>query len=256
MGSTMQHKPGWIRKFHKPDSPERLPLLIFPHAGAGASAYRILSKAFSAHYDVIIFQYPGRQDRAGEPALTSLQDIAAGAFAEFRMSNYNRDVPIVAFGHSMGALVSFEFVRLALAAGVDVRQLTISAAVAPSRAEYRKPTPEDDDELLDHLIMLEGINSDVLASREIMRLSLPAIKADHKASETYRCPETVRVATRIHAIGGDRDPIVSMADLYGWQRHGDDVEVTMFEGGHFYLHNHVAAIAELLAEQAHPAPAV
>ncbi|WP_054815846.1 thioesterase II family protein [Nocardia arizonensis] len=248
----MQHKPGWIRKFHKPDSPERLPLLIFPHAGAGASAYRALSKASSAHYDVIVFQYPGRQDRAGEPALTSLQDIATGAFAEFRMSGYNRDVPIVAFGHSMGALVSFEFVRLALAAGVDVRQLTVSAAVAPSRAEYREPTPEDDDELLDHLVMLEGIDSDVLASREIMRLALPAIKADHKASEAYRCPETVRVATRVHAIGGDRDPIVSMADLQGWRRHGDDVEITMFEGGHFYLNNHVDAVAELLAEQADP----
>ncbi|GAA5082323.1 thioesterase II family protein [Nocardia iowensis] len=246
----MQHKPGWIRKFHKPDSPGRLPLLIFPHAGAGASAYRALSKAFSAHYDVIIFQYPGRQDRAKEPALTSLQDIAAGAFGEFRMSEYNRDEPIIAFGHSMGALVSFEFVRLALAAGVDVRQLTVSAAVAPSRAEYRTPTPEDDDELLDHLIMLEGINSDVLASREIMRMSLPAIKADHKASEAYRCPANVRVGTRIHAIGGDRDPIVSMADLHGWHQHGDDVEVTMFEGGHFYLNNHVEAMAELLAKDA------
>ncbi|MEU7765383.1 alpha/beta fold hydrolase [Nocardia sp. NPDC049190] len=251
----MQHKPGWIRKFHKPDSPERLPLLIFPHAGAGASAYRALSKALSEHYDVIVFQYPGRQDRVKEPALTSLQDIASGAFAEFRTSEYNRAAPIVVFGHSMGALVSFEFVGLALAVGIDVRQLTVSAAVAPSRGEYRKPTPEDDDELLDHLIMLEGISSDVLASREIMRLSLPAIKADHKASEAYRCARTARVATRIHAIGGDRDPIVSMADLHGWHQHGDDVEVTLFEGGHFYLHQHIDAIAELLAEQAHPAPA-
>lgn len=252
----MQHKPGWIRKFHKPDSPGRLPLLIFPHAGAGASAYRTLSQAFSEHYDVIIFQYPGRQDRAKEPALTSLPDIAAGAFAEFRMSGYNRGEPIVVFGHSMGALVSFEFARLALATGVEVRQLTVSAAVAPSRAEYRTPTPEDDDELLDHLIKLEGINSDVLASREIMRMSLPAIKADHKASEAYRCPASVRIATRIHAIGGDRDPIVSMADLHGWHQHGDDVEVTMFEGGHFYLHDHIPAIAELLGKDAYPGPAV
>ncbi|MEV6427915.1 alpha/beta fold hydrolase [Nocardia sp. NPDC051463] len=252
----MQHKPGWIRKFHKPDSPDRLPLLIFPHAGAGASAYRNLSKAFSENYDVIIFQYPGRQDRANEPAETSLSGLAAGAFAEFRLSAHNRDVPIVVFGHSMGALVSFEFVRLAAAAGIEVRQLTVSAAVAPSRAAYRKPTPEDDDELLDHLIMLEGINSDVLASREIIRLSLPAIKADHRASEAYTCPESVRVGTRIHAIGGDRDPIVSMADLHGWHQHADDVEVTMFEGGHFYLNNHVDAVAELLAKQAQPGSTV
>ncbi|MFI7671165.1 thioesterase II family protein [Nocardia sp. NPDC049526] len=248
----MQMQHGWIRKFHKPDSPDRLPLLIFPHAGAGASAYRTLSKAFSENFDVVVFQYPGRQDRAKEPALTSLPDIAAGAFTEFRLSEYNRGVPIIAFGHSMGALVSFEFVRLAAAAGIDVRQLTVSAAVAPSRAAYRKPTPEDDDELLDHLIKLEGINSDVLASREIMRMSLPAIKADHKAAEAYRCPETVRIGTRIHAIGGDRDPIVTMGDLHGWRQHSDDVEVTMFDGGHFYLHSHVDGIAELLAKQAQP----
>lgn len=245
-----QHKPGWIRQFHKPSSPSRLPLLIFPHAGSGASAYRALSKAFSANFDVIIFQYPGRQDRVKEPPLTSLQDIAAGAFAEFQKSPYNRGVPIVVFGHSMGAMVSFEFTQLALAAGIDVRQLTVSAAVAPSRAAFRKPTPEDDDELLDHLIKLEGINSDVLASKEIMRMSLPAIKADHKASEAYRCDQTTRVATRIHAIGGDRDPIVSMADLHGWHQHGSDVEITIFEGGHFFTNNHVDALAELLAKQA------
>ncbi|MFC9892483.1 thioesterase II family protein [Nocardia sp. NPDC127579] len=248
----MPHKPLWMRQFHKPTAPDRLPLLIFPHAGAGASAYRTLSKALSEHFDVAVMQYPGRQDRAKEPALTALPDLAAGAFAEFRHSGYNRGVPILVFGHSMGSLVSFEFVRLAAVAGVDVRQLTVSAAVAPSRAAYRKPTPEDDDELLDHLIMLEGINSDVLASREIMRMSLPAIKADHKASEAYRCPETVRVGTRIHAIGGDRDPIVSMADLHGWHKHADEVEVTMFEGGHFYLNSHVDAVTEILAKQAQP----
>ncbi|MGW4367610.1 thioesterase II family protein [Nocardia takedensis] len=250
----MQHKPGWIRKFHKPDSPDRLPLLIFPHAGASASAFRNLSKAFSEHYDVIIFQYPGRQDRAAEAPLSTLPDLAAGAFAEFRLSPYNRDVPIVVFGHSMGGLVAFEFTRLALAMGLDVRQLTISAAVAPSRAEFREKTPEDDDDLLDQLIMLEGIDSDVLASREIMRLSLPAIKADHKASEAYTCPQSVRVNTRIHAIGGDRDPIVSLGDLHGWRHHGDDVEITLFEGGHFYLNDNIGELADIVAEQAYSGP--
>ncbi|MFC8527725.1 thioesterase II family protein [Nocardia sp. NPDC057227] len=251
----MQHNQGWIRKFHEADSPHRLPLLIFPHAGAGASAYRALSAALAAHYDVIVFQYPGRQDRAGEPALGSLPDIAVGAYGEFRMSPYNRDTPIVVFGHSMGAFVAFEFARLAIAAGVDVRQLTVSAAVAPSRAQFREPTPEGDEELLDHLVSLEGIDADVLASREMMRFSLPAIRADHRASEAYRCPASVRVATRVHAIGGDRDPIVSMADLHGWSSHSDDVEVTLFEGGHFYLQQHLEAVTGLLAEQAYPDPA-
>ncbi|MCX0269585.1 alpha/beta fold hydrolase [Nocardia zapadnayensis] len=242
--------PGWIRKFHRSRAADPLPLLIFPHAGSGASAYRALSKAFSADFDVFVFQYPGRQDRANEPALTSLADIAAGAFAEFRASAVHRGLPFVTFGHSMGSLVSFEFVQLAEAAGMPVNQAVISAAVAPCRGEHRTPAPTDDDELLDHLAKLEGTGSDVLASRELMRMALPAIKADHRASDAYRCDPGIKIATRIHAIGGDRDPIVGIADLNGWRQHSGDVEVTVFDGGHFYLNDHIADLAELVAESA------
>ena len=246
----MQHRPKWIRQFHQPDSPEHLPLVIFPHAGAGASTYRTFSKAFSKNYDVYVFQYPGRQDRAHEQALTSLPDIAAGAFAEFRTSPAHRGEPITTFGHSMGALVSFEFVRLAEAEGITVRQLTISAAVAPARAVDQPRAPKDDQELLDHLAMLEGISGDVFVNPEVMKMALPVIRNDHTASETYSCAETVKVAARIHALCGAQDPIVSMSDLHAWRKHGDDVDVTIFEGGHFYLNDHVDAIAELLAPNA------
>lgn len=69
---------GWIRQFHKPDSPDNPPLLVFPHAGAGASAYRHFSKALSKNFNVIVFQYPGRQDRAAEAPLATLPEIAEG----------------------------------------------------------------------------------------------------------------------------------------------------------------------------------
>jgi surfactin synthase thioesterase subunit len=54
----MPGKLGWVRQFHQPELPESLPLLLFPHAGAGASAYRAFSKLLSANFDVIVFQYP------------------------------------------------------------------------------------------------------------------------------------------------------------------------------------------------------
>ncbi|UAK33213.1 alpha/beta fold hydrolase [Nocardia asteroides] len=248
----MQRRPSWIRQFHKPNSAELLPLLIFPHAGAGASSYRVFSQALSRNFDVIVFQYPGRQDRATEQALATLPEIAAGAFAEFRQSEYNRGVPIITFGHSMGALISFEFVRLAEAAGVDVRQLTISAAVAPCHAADKPPHPTDDQEILDHLGMLEGTSADVFANREVMKMALPVIKRDYQAFDAYSCAETVKVTTRIHAICGDQDPVVTMRDLYGWAKHAEEIEVTMFDGGHFYLNDHAGAIADLLAPCAQP----
>ncbi|NMO04154.1 thioesterase [Gordonia sp. TBRC 11910] len=242
--------PSWMRKFHKAPSDSRMPLFIFPHAGAGASAYRTLSKLASTEFDVVIFQYPGRQDRAAEPALSNLSDVAAGAFAEFVDSEYNNGEPFMTFGHSMGAVVSFEFARLAERAGIPQQQATLSAAVAPSRGQFRPPAPTDDEELLDHLAELEGTGADVLASRELMRMTLPVLKADHAASDAYRCPQDVTVATRIHAIGGDNDPIVALADLNGWRNHSHDVEVTIFDGGHFYLNDHLPEIVDILVADA------
>jgi surfactin synthase thioesterase subunit len=238
-----------MRKFHNRDSADRPPLLIFPHAGAGASWYRTFSKAFSDDFDVILFQYPGRLDRAAAPPLTSLPDIAAGAFAEFRESAFNNGVPITTLGHSMGALVSFEFARLAEAAGVRVRQLTIVAAVAPRLIAGKPPAPKDDDGLLDHLRWLGGTNADVIADPELAKLTFPVVKADHRAAEAYSCEPTAHVAARIQVLGGDRDPIVSMADLNGWRQHSDDVDITMFDGGHFFLLDNIDGIAELLSQQ-------
>ena len=241
---------GWIRQFHQPDSPDALPLLVFPHAGSGASAYRDFSKVLSRKFRVIIFQYPGRQDRAAEPALASLGEIAAGAFAEFAASDHDRAVPVVTFGHSMGALVAFEFVRLAETEGIDVRHLHVSAAVAPSNAADKPSHPKDDEEILNHLAALEGTDSDVIANRELMRLALPVIKADYKAFDAYSCADDIKLTTPIHAMGGDQDPYITLGDLYGWGKHTDTVKVTMFDGGHFYLKSHIDAVAGLLASSA------
>ena len=241
---------GWIRQFHRPQSPQGMPLLVFPHAGAGASAYRDFAKALGARFDVLVFQYPGRQDRAGEPALGSLPEIAAGALAAFTASEHHRGGPIVTFGHSMGGWVSFEFARLAAANGVDVAQLTVSASVAPCRADAKPPHPTDDDAILDHLGALDGTDSAVFGNRDLMRLALPVIKADYRACDAYSHAADIkeaRVTAPIQAIGGAQDPIVTLGDLYGWGQHTDDVRVTVFDGGHFFLNDHLAAVADLLA---------
>jgi surfactin synthase thioesterase subunit len=237
---------GWIRQFHAPSSPNNPPLLVFPHAGAGASAYRAFSKVLSARFDVLVFQYPGRQDRAAEALLASVPGIAAGAFDEFSTSDRRRGVPIVTFGHSMGALVAFEFVRIAEARGVAVRQLNVSAAVAPCHVATKPNHPTGDDDILNHLAALEGTDSDVFANRDLMTLALPVIKADYRAFDAYVCADDVTVAAPIHAMGGDQDPIVTLGDLYGWGKHTSTVEVTMFDGGHFYLNDHMDAVADLM----------
>ncbi|WP_067695819.1 thioesterase II family protein [Nocardia jejuensis] len=246
----MSNALGWIRKFHRPRTAGNLPLVICPHAGGGASTYRPFSKALSEQFDVSIFQYPGRQDRAREEALRSVPEIAAGAFAEFVRSPANNGAPVTVYGHSMGSVVAFEFTRLAESAGIPVRMLGVSGAVAPWRVADMPPHPTQDEQLLDHVGGLQGTGADVLGNRELMRMALPALKADYAAFDAYTCEKDVLLDVPLHAMGGEDDEFVTMGDLYGWQAHTPhELQVTMFEGGHFYLHDHVAAIAETLAAE-------
>lgn len=246
----MSNTLGWIRKFHRPRAAANPPLLICPHAGGGASTYRPFSKALSENFDVSIFQYPGRQDRAREEALRSVPDIAAGAFAEFVRSPQHNGAPITVFGHSMGSVVAFEFARLALDAGIPVRLLAVSGAVAPWRVADMPPHPTEDEQLLDHVGGLQGTGADVLANRELMRMALPALKADYAAFDAYTCPKDVLLEVPLHAMGGSDDEFVTFGDLYGWQQHTPhELQVTMFDGGHFYLHDNVGAIAETLTAE-------
>ena len=243
----MPNTPGWLRNFHKSTSGPRPPFVVFPHAGSGASGYRSLSKRLSAEFDVVLVQYPGRQDRAAVPAAATMNELAAGAFAEFAESEWAGRGPVVVFGHSIGAIAAFEFVRLAEAAGIDVDLLVASSSVAPALVADYPPHPTADEELLDRLDALHGTGADVLANRDIMRLTLPVLRADYQAFDRYRCDGDVTVRAPIQVLGGADDEFVTIAQLRAWAQHSErGSAVSLFDGGHFFLNENVDEVAELI----------
>jgi surfactin synthase thioesterase subunit len=244
----------WLRQFHRSSRAAAPPLLIFPHAGAGASSYRALSKALSEHFSVLLVQYPGRQDRAAEPPARSIAELAAGALAEY-LPNSASALPLTLFGHSVGGAIAFEFACAAEQAGVQMARLVVSSVVAPSLIAAQPKHPAADDALLDQLIELGGTSGQILASREVLALSLPALKADYAAIDSYTCPAQTRIEAPITALGGTDDPVVSSSDLYAWRGHTTgDFTVSLFPGGHFYLNDATADLAATIAA-ASPAPA-
>lgn len=230
-----------LRTFHAPADPGLPPLLIFPHAGAGASSYRDLSARLAGHYRVAVMQYPGRQDRGRQTPATSLTDLAQEAFDEFGDA-----APVTLFGHSMGSIVGFEFARLADAAGVSVQRLVVSAAAAPSAVADLPRHPTDDDSLLAHLNALQGTGGAVMGNEALIAMALPVLRADYQAFDAYRCEPGVRVQAPIDVLGGADDPVIAPYLLQGWTQHADDVSVTLADGGHFYLNDDPAPVVSVL----------
>ena len=234
-----------LRAFHRPAAADAPLLIVFPHAGSGASAYRALSELLSAHFDVRIMQYPGRQDRGREAPATSLPELAAEAFAEFSAAPPQR--PYFVFGHSMGSIVGFEFARLAEAAGQTPERLIVSSATAPSRVASLPPHPTGDDELLTHLTALDGTGGAVMGNEALMRMALPVLRADYAAFDAYDCAADARLTVPIEVIGGADDPVIPPHLLHSWNDHADDVTVSVVDGGHFHLNEHPETLVAVLA---------
>ena len=97
----------WITCPH-PNPGARLRLFCLPFAGGGASAYRLWAADLPAWVEVCPIQLPGREDRYGEPAFTSLIGLSRAMSREVTPF---LDRPFAFFGHSMGALVGFELAR-------------------------------------------------------------------------------------------------------------------------------------------------
>src|SRR5208283_6069809 len=102
--------------------------VVFPHAGAAAASYRTLATALAAGGDTYIVQYPRRADRLSDPALETVHDLARGLF---EAGPWSRVAPLRLFGHSMGAVVAFEFARIAESHDAVVQRLWVSAGPAP-----------------------------------------------------------------------------------------------------------------------------
>jgi len=215
--------------------------VVFPHAGAAAASYRSLATALAAGGDTYIVQYPQRADRLRDPAPETVDELALGLF---EAGPWSRVAPLRLFGHSMGAVVGFEFARIAESRGVMVERLWVSAAPAPSAVAGLPELPTSDDGLLADITDLGGTHPDLLADQEFAELVTAAVRADYHAINRYDCAPGVHIRADICVLGARDDHRVDAAALRLWKDHtAGAFELSLYDGGHFYLNEHIDAVA-------------
>ena len=213
-------------------------LFCLPFAGGGASAYRSWTTYFGPTLEVCPIQLPGREGRIFEPAFTAVDALVATL--RKHLSPY-LDRPYAFYGHSMGALVTFE---LAQAIARDDRlpnpeRIFVAAHRAPQLPLQRSPLSDLPAEaFIEKLKQYGGFDQEILNNTEMMELILPTLRADFTLCESYQYKVRPKLQHPIHVFAGLEDQQTAVESTYAWDQHSDvSVDSTLFTGGHFFLNS-------------------
>lgn len=185
--------------------------------------------------EVCPVELPGRGARMDETAFTSVAPLIEAA-AQALLPYFDR--PFAFFGHSMGAIISFELTRYLAAKNLPQPvHLFLSGRRAPqlmvdAAPTYNLPEPE----FVEELRRLDGTPEEVLAHPELMQLLIPLLRADFALCQTYISEPGPPVRCPITTFGSLEDSSVSRSQLEGWQEQTTAAfSLQMFPGNHFFL---------------------
>ncbi len=233
MSNTYKTNP-WLA-CPRPNPGACLRLFCFPYSGAGASIFYPWLGHLLTSVEVYPVELPGRGTRLAEPPFDRLEPLVQ-ALAQALLPHL--DKPFAFFGHSMGALLSFELARyLRCQHGAAPVSLLVSGHGAPHLQHVEAPIRDlPEDEFLEKVRGLNGTPDQVLDNDEWRQLLLPILRADFAMCETYRYQMDRPLDCPITAFGGLQDEYVSRAQLEAWREQTDaSFKLRMFPGDHFFL---------------------
>lgn len=235
---------GWLRTFTpRPEATVRL--VCFPYAGGGAGAYRPLARLLPPSIELVAVQYPGRQDRYREQQIADLGELVHEAAA---VVSRLFDRPVALFGHSLGALVSFEVTRR-LRAGYSLTPAALFVSARKSPGEWR-PTGIDfrqDEEMRAYLGRLGERAKLVLDDEELWPVIVPALRNDLIMSEGYAYVAGAPLSCPVTAIAAEGDDTCSISEMRQWSKYtAGAFTAHSLPGDHYYVETAPEGPAELL----------
>ncbi len=230
----------------RPDAKYRL--ICIPNAGAGMMVFWNWADALP-FAEVSLAHLPGRDDRRDEPIAASIHDVAdqlATALTTLR------PLPIVLFGHSMGALIAFEVARrLKSLPAPPVAGLVVSGRRGPRTPRRFPPLAHlPEDAFVDEVQRRYGALPDVILQDDDLRsMFLPTLRADMHMVDAYEPGGSGTLSCPIFAYGGTDDAQTSETELTAWRGETSGTYARRwFDGGHFFLDSARAAVLTALRQ--------
>ena len=230
------------------DAQARMRLFCLPYAGGNASVFRRWADELPAEVEVCPIQLPGRERRHKEPPFTQMSALVKMLT---QVLGPYLDLPFALFGHSMGALASFELARQLRREGLaGPAHLYVSAMRAPQLPDlepplHRLPEPR----LVAKLREINGTPEEMLTDPETLALYLPALRADLALVETHVHQTEPPLTCPLTVFGGVQDDKVPEEALAAWRSQTEgSFTLQLLPGDHFFIQQRRTELLAALAQ--------
>ena len=226
----------WIEHL-SPIRRRMLRLFCFPYAGGGAHAFFNWQRHFPSEVDLCLVHLPGRGKRIAEPPFTQFRPLLENIT---NVILQHAQGPFALYGHSMGALISFELARELRRRSCPMPQaLFISGRRAPTIPSREGPTFDlPHDQFVARLKKFNHASRQLLDDPELLALFLPLLRADFEVVDSYIYAPEPPLPCPIYVYTGLQDKFVSEDGLREWrQQTSSDCEYRIFPGDHFFIHS-------------------
>lgn len=211
-------------------------VVCLPFAGGGAATFKEWPAHLPDWVDVCAVELPGRGVRFDEAAIDDPRRLIDDLVADLAPLT---DLPIVLFGHSLGAWLAFALAR----AGFRADALVASGARAPHLPPERLYAALPREELVAALRGFGGTPDEILDDAEMVDLFLPMIRADFRLVERLVASTADELGCPLTVLAATDDGDVSMTDAAAWEIHAKaGFRLVPMAGGHFFLVSRPSAV--------------
>jgi medium-chain acyl-[acyl-carrier-protein] hydrolase len=197
--------------------------------------------------EVCALQPPGRANRIAQPPISSVPEFMSRLGPALAPLT---ETPFVFFGHSMGAILSFETCGWLRRNGLKLPQhLFVSGRRAPHILDPQDLHGMPDEEFIAAIAKLDGTPPSVLQDPGLLRLLLPSLRADFTLCETYRHIKEDPLPVPITVFAGNEDHETQEGRLEAWQEYTSErFSKHELPGGHFFIHSQEKPLLSLMRQ--------
>jgi len=198
------------------------------------------------------FDLPGRGARMNAPLCYCMHDVVEDIYEQIKNFEIRRGY--ILFGHSMGAIVSFELAkRILRETGYPAKHIFFSGSNPPNvPSKHLEIYNAEDRIFIEEIRKMGGTNEDFFENKELMQIFLPIIRADYQILETYQpneCPLDIKCDLTV--MYGTEDNTIDLQNIGCYSRlTSKSINVRTFTGNHFYINQHKNTVIEMINKAA------